>query len=253
MKLPVRIDWERHDRAYDIGDDRSRARSYSLLLTNGSLDDICGSVSFGMRVASWGSLNLPHHVLSAWKSAFPWIGGTMDVSDAYLDVKRRLDEFPDYGVLYERLKERLERIGFSIDGGEFVGKRAARIEVSKDGMPFGVDLGCQPRRFEAVHIDGIRVLDPIDVVGTKFASVVWRDEIRDFMDLRSIVSAERYDFDTAVMTARRCIHDLTDDQYREALGKIERIQIEDCCSYMTGQSDLDDLRLFVRNFAAECV
>ncbi|WP_328384373.1 nucleotidyl transferase AbiEii/AbiGii toxin family protein (plasmid) [Micromonospora zamorensis] len=120
-----------------------------------------------------------------------------------LDVETVPDPTELDGVFY----------GFENDMAEFEVRRGDQIvrlqlvRFARTTSPVVLDIG------PVLHLD--------DVIGTKVAAMVTRAQPRDYIDVAAIL--DRYSREDLIAVGRRADPDLTDDEIREAMQRLDRL------------------------------
>ena len=96
-------------------------------------------------------------------------------------------------------------------------------------------------------IDGICVVGENDAIYGKFKALLDRAAARDFLDIRTIVLKERYDFFEALFYARAAAADLDEEGFRAVISQIEEMDFEEFSEYFVDESELEDLKSFFRS------
>jgi hypothetical protein len=71
VALPLRVQWSRPRREYDLSDDYDRMRVYEQVLREGTEADVRWFIDVDVLIDLWDEMVLPPHVRQAWAR---WLG-----------------------------------------------------------------------------------------------------------------------------------------------------------------------------------
>ena len=66
VTLPLHLNWSTPGRTYDLGDRKERARTYEMVLREGTPEDVLTYIDGALLVDLWPELVLPRDVRAAW-------------------------------------------------------------------------------------------------------------------------------------------------------------------------------------------
>jgi transcriptional regulator with XRE-family HTH domain len=75
LEIPLHLEWSRADRSIDLSDRRQRARTYEVVLREGTADDIESIVDGALLVDLWEELVLPQRLRAAWQPLIDEVTG----------------------------------------------------------------------------------------------------------------------------------------------------------------------------------